>query len=108
MARGLKTGGRKKHTPNVITSEVKTWLSLLIDNNRSLLESDLKKLDSYQRWVIFEKILSYLIPKQQAVDIKTAKEAEYEALGKLIDTTPEQFIDEVTSRILKLREAEHE
>ena len=63
-----KTGGRKKGTPNKITTDLKTWLSGLLDNNRQQFEKDLKKLEPHQRISVMEKLLSYAIPKMQSVE----------------------------------------
>ena len=62
-----KTGGRKKGTPNKVTTDVKTWLAGLIDNNRKQVEDDLSQLEPKERIMIFERLLQYVVPKQQAV-----------------------------------------
>lgn len=37
-----RMGGRAKGTPNKTTSKIKDWISQLIDNNRELIEEDIK------------------------------------------------------------------
>jgi hypothetical protein len=70
-----KKGGRVKGTPNKITLELRSWVALLIDNNRQQLEKDLKALDPKERWNIIEKLIQYTIPKMQSVsnEIEFAK-----------------------------------
>jgi hypothetical protein len=63
-----KTGGREKGTPNKVTSDLRTWLSDLWNGNREQFEKDLKALEPHQRVASFEKLLNYIIPKQQSVE----------------------------------------
>lgn len=62
-----KTGGRQKGTPNKVTASVKEWLSALIDKNRRQVERDLKQLEPRERLIMLEKLMQYVVPKQQAV-----------------------------------------
>lgn len=65
-----KTGnpnGRPKGTPNKTTTELKQWINILISNNIQQLTKDLKKMEPAERWRIVEKLMAYVIPKQQAV-----------------------------------------
>lgn len=60
-------GGRAKGTPNKVTATVKEWLSALIDKNRRQVERDLKALEPKDRLQMLEKLMAYVVPKQQAV-----------------------------------------
>lgn len=62
-----KTGGRQKGTPNKLTSDFKSWIYTLIDRNRNQIKKDLKNMDPKDRLLILEKLMQYVIPKQQAV-----------------------------------------
>lgn len=62
-----KTGGRAKGTPNKVTATVKDWISQLIDDNRNQIEKDIKKLSPKDRLQVFERLMQYVIPKQQSV-----------------------------------------
>ena len=42
--------------------------------------------------------------KQAAVDIQSQIDAEYKALERLIDDAPDEFIDRITDKVLKLQE----
>ena len=70
MAKRKKTGGRSLGTGNKVSSELKTWIKELIDNNRQTVEADLKELEPKDRITIIEKFISYVIPKQKAIDAK--------------------------------------
>ncbi len=60
--------GRPKGIPNKITSDLRTWLSELWNENRKQFKDDLKALEPHQRVATFEKLLNYIIPKQQSVE----------------------------------------
>ena len=65
-----KTGnpnGRPKGTPNKVTQDVRKWLSSVIDRNRKQMEKDLKALPPKERLQMLERLMQYVVPKQQAV-----------------------------------------
>lgn len=59
--------GRPKGTPNKITQDMRQWLSTVIDKNRRQIERDLKALEPKDRLQMLEKLMQYVIPRQQAV-----------------------------------------
>jgi hypothetical protein len=65
-----KTGGREKGTPNKVTTDLKLWINELLNDNREQFIRDLKLIDPKQRVMIFEKLLSYAVPKMQSVEAK--------------------------------------
>ena len=65
-----KTGGRKIGTPNKETGTVKEWIAELIDKNRAQMEQDLAELEPKDRLLIFEKLMQYVVPKQQSVGVE--------------------------------------
>ena len=59
----VKTGGRKKGTPNKVTSQVKEKLSQIIDET---IESvDISDMSSYEKIKLIQIGLQYLLPKLQ-------------------------------------------
>ena len=58
--------GRPKGRPNKITQDTRAWLSAVIDKNRRQMERDLKALKPKERLQILERLMQYVIPKQQA------------------------------------------
>ena len=87
-----RIGGRAKGTPNKVTSTVKDWISQLIDDNRSQIEKDIKKLSPRDRLQMFEKLMQYVIPKQQSV------KADID-LSKLSEAQLDLIVDELTKNI---------
>ena len=77
MAKGIKTGGRTKDTPNKITQEVRESYHILLSNN----------LDKMQSWIdevgeenpakaldIMIKMSEFVIPKMSRVEVKEDEE----------------------------------
>lgn len=69
--KGMKTGGRKKGTPNVTTvMNRKVIANLLTDyQNSGLMDEDFKSLEPRDRLLIAEKMMQYTMPKMQATSI---------------------------------------
>ena len=77
MAKGIKTGGRKKGTLNKITQETRETFNILLSNN----------IDKMQEWIddvgsknpakaldILLKLSEYVVPKLNRVEVVEEKE----------------------------------
>lgn len=62
-----KTGGRQAGTPNRVTGELRSFVSNLIDDNREQIVKDLKSLRPKERLAVIEKLMQFVLPRQQAV-----------------------------------------
>jgi hypothetical protein len=87
-----KTGGRAKGTPNKVTSDLRAWINELLDSNRGQIAKDIKLLEPHRRVMIFEKLLSYAVPKMQSVEAKID-------LNTLSDEQLNIIISELTKNI---------
>ena len=96
--------GRPKGTPNKVTSDLKTWINALISKNLSGIEKDLKGLEPKERIQIFEKLMQYVVPKQQSISVEAQIAAEYQAIEALIEKLPDEAIEAVTQRLIKLNQ----
>ena len=82
-----KTGGRKRGTPNKVTGTLKEFVANLIDKNRGQMERDLRSLNPKDRLFILERLMQYVLPKNQSVDVgNNAFEELMKSLDKLEDT----------------------
>jgi len=86
--------GRPKGTPNKVTTDLRTWINEILNNNRRQITNDLKKLEPYQRIAIFEKLLGYALPKLQSVEAKLDID-----LNALSDTQLDMIITELSKQI---------
>jgi hypothetical protein len=89
-----KTGGRAKGTPNKVTTDLRTWINELLDSNRRQIAKDIKRLEPQQRVMIFEKLLSYAVPKMQSVETKID-------LNRLTDEQLDSVINEIVKDLEK-------
>ena len=62
-----KTGGRQKGTRNKTSADLKLWITRLLSKNLKQIEQDLKELDAKERLYLFEKLMRYVLPRQQSV-----------------------------------------
>jgi len=92
MKKREKTGGRSKGTPNKITTDLRGWINYVLNKNQNQFETDLKKLEPHQRVAIFEKLLSYSVPKLQSVEAKID-------LNQLSDEQLNTIINELTNTL---------
>lgn len=87
-----RIGGRQKGTPNKVTASVKDWLAHVIDKNRRQMERDIKALEPKDRLQMLEKLMQYVVPKQQAVNANVD-------FGKLSDEQLNALVDELTKGV---------
>ena len=89
MARGKKTGGRKRGTPNKATKatiEIKEKIvSLLHEYSEEQMIGDLKELKPLDRLKMFTSLVEYIVPKQN----RTTLEQKGEAMNQVVLYLPE-------------------
>lgn len=69
MAKGYKTGGRKKGSLNKVTTITKEILNEIADGLRPTLAQDLAKLDPKDRITVWLKLVEFVVPKPQRLDV---------------------------------------
>ena len=95
--------GRPKGVGNKVTTELKTWITDLINNNRDQFTLDLKTVDADKRLAMIEKLMQYVIPKQQSISVEAQIQAEYAELERLLSVAPDEVIDKLSERIINLK-----
>jgi hypothetical protein len=82
MALGQKTGGRKAGTPNKVTGNIKTRISVLIDDKFDSISNDLNELEPKERVVAYLKFLEFVLPKQreQKIDLSSLTDEQIDDL----------------------------
>lgn len=88
----LKTGGRKKGTPNKATQTAKEWIVQTLSANWEQMKSDLKVLEPKERLQLLFKLLEYVTPKQRV----TSNNIKFE---DLTDEEMDELIDKLTNGI---------
>ena len=97
-----RLGGRAKGTPNKVTSDLKTWVASILDGGREKFLESLDGLEPSEYVRVFTGLLNYVLPKQQAVSVESQVEAEYKMLERLIETSPDDFVDRIAEKIVAL------
>lgn len=68
-----RLGGRKKGTPNKINSDLKEWITSIINDGKSQFIDDLRQLEPKERVKVYTGLLNYVLPKQQAITAELDK-----------------------------------
>ena len=84
----VKTGGRKKGTPNKTTALTKATISQLLSeyHESGLMFEDFKALEAKDRLMIVEKLMQYTMPKMQSSSVDLSVE---EGKKTIVDTLAE-------------------
>lgn len=73
MAKGLKTGGRKKGIPNKTTEELRDTVQAFIENNIDGIQENFDLLEPKEKLLFIEKMLNYSLPRMQATQLTGAE-----------------------------------
>ena len=100
-----RLGGRAKGTPNKSTSDLKTCLSKVLNDQRVQFENDLKELLPEERIKVLSGLFAYIIPKQQALSIEEQITTETEVLTRWLSEAPDEAIEGIAQRIIEIQKA---
>ena len=95
--------GRPKGSQNKVTTDMKTWVNDLMNNNRELFEKRLQEAEPHQFLSIFEKMLNYALPKLQSVSQETVIKQEYAELKALLESAPDEAVNQIVERINNIK-----
>jgi len=101
-------GGRQKGTKNKVSSDLREWLSSVIDENRSQIQDDLKNILPEDRLKILSGLMNYVIPKKQALTIEEEVEKETQVLTRWLSEAPDEAIEAISQRVIALQQANEE
>lgn len=77
---GKKFGGRKKGTPNILTSEMRAVLKHIMLKRLSKFEELLDQLPPKEQLEILIKLMPYVYPKLESISHKSNEPFEWEPL----------------------------
>ncbi|GAB3503674.1 hypothetical protein GCM10027341_33160 [Spirosoma knui] len=77
-----KTGGRKAGSPNKATTDIKSRIATLIENQFDTIQADLETLEPKERVTVYLKFLEYVVPKQreQKIDLSMLNDEQIDEL----------------------------
>ncbi|MBR5717062.1 MAG: hypothetical protein IKX59_10785 [Bacteroidales bacterium] len=94
-----KTGGRRKGTPNRVTSEMRAWIEGLLYGSREQFERDLQDIEPRERVKVVLSLLQYVLPKRAAITPDGATLAEVHAVRGMLQGAPDSLIYEIVERL---------
>lgn len=101
-----KTGGRVAGTPNRVTSDLKAWVTSILDDGREKFVENLEQLDPSEYIKVFTGLLNYALPKQAPTTPDDVLRKEKEMMQELLLGLPKEAIDRVTKRLHELEKEE--
>lgn len=90
-----RLGGRAKGTPNKVTASTRKWLSDLLQKHRKKFERDMKALSPDKRVQVYERLLQYVLPKQQTMFVDVD-------LDRLSDDQLDDIISKISCDVQEL------
>lgn len=92
MAKGKKTGGRTKGTPNKTSSAVRSAIAKMLDGyfNSETFARDIAELEPKDRVLAMEKFAAYVAPKLQSTTLDVTEESKKTIEDKLAELSEEQ------------------
>ena len=81
--------GRPKGVPNKVTASLRTFVAEILNKNKRQISKDLKALQPKDRLIILERLMQYVIPKQQWQQVD---------LQQLSDDQLTMIVDEITAQ----------
>jgi hypothetical protein len=78
-----KTGGRKAGTPNKISTDLRKAVHELLDQEYPILLKNLNKMPAKDIAMLFDRLLSYSLPKLQASTIEATVTGKMEQLNEV-------------------------
>ena len=87
--KGTKTGGRQKGTPNKATAFGKVVIQELLDDytgseGEKKFKHDIEKLDPKDRLDVMVKLMAFITPKPQSVDMTIGTKSGNKALDETL------------------------
>jgi hypothetical protein len=76
MEAKVKTGGRKKGTPNKDTKQIRDNFQMLVEGNLEQLDQDIKSMTAKDRVKTILELSKFILPTLKAVESSSTMEAE--------------------------------
>ena len=77
MARGNKTGGRQKGTPNRITKELRSILKDMMYQEIEIIQDHLNQLSPKERVELLIKLMPFVLPKITSISHTTNEPLDF-------------------------------
>lgn len=102
----LPGAGRPKNSTNKSTAEIRQAFQQLVSNNIDTLQTDLESMQPEKRVSYILKMSEFILPRLQSMDITSQLELEYQQLEALLSKAPDEVIEQITAKILTIKQIE--
>ncbi|MFO8022595.1 MAG: hypothetical protein R6U65_09025 [Perlabentimonas sp.] len=93
MAKGTKTGGRQKGTPNKVTKDLRLMLKDLLTNEVARLDETLDKAEPKERLDFLVKLFPYIMPRYEPVSYTEQKDNDSKRIFEQINNNLKERLD---------------
>lgn len=100
--------GRPKGATDKKNADLKLWVKSLLEKNQEQFETDLLNLEPDKRLNILTALLKYAVPTLSSISVESQIQIEYQELQKLLEATPEIYLEKITEKILTLKSKTNE
>ncbi|MCD8202438.1 MAG: hypothetical protein LUD48_02205 [Prevotella sp.] len=103
-----RLGGREKGIPNSITTDIKTWIKVVLEGEQPRFLKNLKKLPPTEHVKAVIALLQYVIPKQAPINAADIIERERKMFLSLLVSSPETAVTDIAKKMVELNFNENE
>ncbi len=91
MARGVKTGGRKKGTPNKVTKDLRAVIKALLEKEFEDVGAYLEAVEPKERLNFMIKLLPYALPRYETAQTEDGSTKENSSFSEYVQKQIEMF-----------------
>lgn len=92
MARGKKTGGRKKGALNKLSTDLKQEITDFLNDNFDVVKKEWQSLEGKEKLNFYKDLLKYSVPQMQSTSLETD-------LSKLTDEQLDYILNNLINKI---------
>jgi len=96
----INRSGRPLGAKNRVNAELREWVLQTVNDNREQFLKDLSEVEAEKRLMIIEKLISFVLPKPQSIELDLS--VEYRYLEKLLKNAPDEAIEAITEKLITL------
>ena len=96
--------GRPRGSKNKATSKLVDIVNKIVKDNLERLQDDLDLLEPHERIRAIVSLISYSIPKKQAINVQQSLDYEYQKLTNLLEVAPDEVVDKIADKVISLHE----
>ena len=95
---------RPRGSKNKATRRLVDIVNKIVEDNLERLQDDLDLLEPHERIRAIISLISYSIPKKQAINVQQSLDYEYQKLTNLLEVAPDEVVDKIADKVISLHE----